>query len=473
MNLKTILLAAGLAVALSGPGYAAGMFNGFPVTCGAASGTGPGNTTPTLTPTGNAGAAAAVLTTVPAGPCPPTGNELQPADTALPQGQSPQTVLIPLNVQAAFFNGLPGASNVLIGGDATTNLFQRATTGASETTTYAYGGPDRWAYWSGTGTAVTVSRDSTAADLQTGYQYAFKMARTSGQTGVVQTCMAQEVESANAYQFAGTTAELDFHATTGANFSAANSNMTAYIVYGTGADEGMQKLAWGLNAGGGGSTAWTGQANATAAVISLGGVSTAGRYAAIANIPATATEIGVALCYTPVGTAGTNDYIAFGNIQLRRNTANAAFASATVGYASTAVPLASFERRPSFLEAQYQYRYFYKLTEGAAIQTRAECFNSDTTHAQCQIYTPVPMRIAPVFTGDGGFTAGFATPTTTAGTTLGNCSALALSALVASTVASTNNFVVQCTATTVPAAGTTGFMYDNNGAGVMKASSEL
>ena len=42
--------------------------------------------------------------------------------------------------------------NWLIGGDATTNLFQRATTGSSVTTTLTYGGPDRWAYWSGTNT---------------------------------------------------------------------------------------------------------------------------------------------------------------------------------------------------------------------------------------------------------------------------------------------------------------------------------
>src|SRR5262249_53171477 len=46
--------------------------------------------------------------------------------------------------------------NVLIGGDATTNLWQRATTGSSVTTTSTYGGPDRWAYASGTNTAMTV-----------------------------------------------------------------------------------------------------------------------------------------------------------------------------------------------------------------------------------------------------------------------------------------------------------------------------
>jgi hypothetical protein len=94
--------------------------------------------------------------------------------------------------------------NVLIGGDAGTNLFQRATTGSSVTTTITYGGPDRWAYWSGTATAMTVSRDTTAADLPSAaYQAAFKMARTSGQTGVIPLCMVQEVETVNAVMFQG------------------------------------------------------------------------------------------------------------------------------------------------------------------------------------------------------------------------------------------------------------------------------
>src|ERR1700685_2854114 len=151
--------------------------------------------------------------------------------------------------------------NWLIGGDATTNLFQRGTTGSSVTTTITYGGPDRWAYWSGTSTAMTVSQDTTAAELRPGYKAAFKMARTSGQTGVVQMCMMQEVESVNSYGFQGSTAEVDFEAITGANFSAASGNMTVYYITGTGTDQGVSTAAFNLNAGGGGSSLWTGAVN--------------------------------------------------------------------------------------------------------------------------------------------------------------------------------------------------------------------
>lgn len=383
---------------------------------------------------------------------------------------------------AGYSGGLPSKGNVLIGGIADSNLFQRATTGASVTTTVTYGGPDRWAYWSGTNTAMTVSQDTTAADLRPGTKAAFKMARTSGQTGVVQMCMLQEIESVNVYQFQGQTAELDFEAITGANFSPASGNVTVYIITGTGTDQGVagsNSVAFGLNAGGGGSGGWTGQANATAAVISLSGTGTTGRYAAVARIPATATEMAVALCMTPVGTAGTNDYVAFQNIQLVRNASLTAKASTTLGYScdnsiQTQINCTALDRtRPAALEALLQYRYFYKITEGAAITQRGPCAAIDTTHTNCYLNTPVPMRIAPVFSGDGGFTAGFASPTSTTQATLGNCSAVALAVTVASAVASPLGFMVTCTATTIPAAGVASFLYDNNGSGIIKASSEL
>jgi hypothetical protein len=84
----------------------------------------------------------------------------------IPNGQpSAQSQYAPATLLGNYSQTLPGNNpeNALIGGDATTNLWQRATTGSSVTTTITYGGPDRWAYWSGTSTAMTVSRSSTAA----------------------------------------------------------------------------------------------------------------------------------------------------------------------------------------------------------------------------------------------------------------------------------------------------------------------
>jgi hypothetical protein len=214
--------------------------------------------------------------------------------------------------------------------------------------------------------------------------------------------MAQEVESANAYQLAGQTVELSFNANTGANFSAANYNMTAYVVYGTGADEGISKLAYGINAGGGGGSGWTGQTNATAAVIGLGGVSTAGRYVAVANVPSTATEVGVALCWTPVGTAGTNDYVAFDGIQLVRNPALAQYVSTTTGYSTATVPATAFDRRSFQVEAVLQERYFWEISEPAAsVAVGSAGTYYTTTTCLVPFAFPVTMRIAPTVSFGG------------------------------------------------------------------------
>lgn len=288
--------------------------------------------------------------------------------------------------------------NFLVGGDATTNLFQRATTGASETTTVAYGGPDRWAYWSGTATAMTVSRSSTAADLPAGTQYGFKMARTSGQTGVVQMCMMQEIESVNSYPLAGQTLEVDFHAATGANFSAASANMKVYLMTGTGADEGVAGSAsgaFGLNAGGGGSGGWTGQVN-TPVIVSLGAVSTLNRYSVAIPVPAGITEAGIALCYTPVGTAGTNDYVTFSKIQATPNSALAGVAGTAGVVLNVNDPRAkSFAHRPQAIETELQQRYFVQINEPAASKAVGTGNYQTSTICDVTIPLPVTMRAIP------------------------------------------------------------------------------
>jgi hypothetical protein len=366
---------------------------------------------------------------------------------------------------AGLNNSQPTRNNVLIGGDATTNLWQRATTGSSVTTTVTYGGPDRWAYWSGASTAMTVSRDSTAADLPaSAYQYGFKMARTSGQTGVVQVCMAQEIESVNSYQLAGSTVEFDFHATAGANFSAASSNMTAYIVYGTSTDEGMASLAKGLNGGGGGSAGWTGQANATAAVIPI--TTTNARYAAIATVPATATEVGVALCFTPVGTAGTNDYIAFSGIQLVRNSALASKVSATLGYACTTINCTGFDRRQQGDETDLQYRYYYQVNDNVANTVPITLCQATTTSAVvCPIPFPVTMRTAPTATASASTAFG---DTATAGAPTA-CTGFAV--VASSTSVQTGK--VTCTAGATTTAGGSSQLVGANTAANVNFSAEL
>jgi hypothetical protein len=290
--------------------------------------------------------------------------------------------------------------NVIPGGDATTNNWAHGTTGASVTTTLTYGGPNSFAYWSGASTAVTVSKDTTAANLATGYKADFLFQRTAAQTGVVQACMAHEVENVNSLAFQGQIAELDFNVATGANFS--GTGVTAYITYGTLAagDEGTAKLAYGINAGGGGGSGWTGQVNQSA-TYALAANSGPVRLTFAAPIPVTATEIGVAICWTPTGTAGTSDYLALSGIQLTKNSALAKVAATAATFLNPNDNRAkAFAFRPQSFETFLQQRYAYVLSEPAAgvIVPTGIGQSASTTVCLLSIPFPVPMRAAPTFT---------------------------------------------------------------------------
>jgi hypothetical protein len=240
------------------------------------------------------------------------------------------------------------------------------------------------------------------------------MARTSGQTGVIPVCMLQEVESVNSYAYSGQTAEVDFHATAGANFSAASSTMTVNIITGTSTDEGAAKAAFGLNAGGGGGSGWTGQANVT---LSVPISTTNNRYTVVAPVPTGTTEMAVAFCFTPVGTASTNDYIALAGIQLTRNSSLTAVAGSSGAVLSANDARAkAFVRRPQALETEMQQRYYYQITDNVANTVPiAMCQATTTAAVVCPIIFPVTMRAAPTATASAttafGDTATAGTPT--------------------------------------------------------------
>lgn len=364
---------------------------------------------------------------------PLTGNELLPADTQLPGGLNPQSEAISTAQIAGYIGSSRGTGfrNALIGGDFTTNLWQRGTSVGTITTTATYTA-DRLFAWSGTSTTMSVAQDTTAGEFSPGYAMAAKVSRTGA--GVVQTCVAQIVESTGSYVFQGTTPELDFIAAAGAGFSATASQVQAYITYGTAVDEGASKFAFGLNGGGGGSSGWTGQTNVVAALVPIS--TTVGRYVAVGTvIPATAKEIGVAICWTPVGASPTNDYVALSGLQLTRNSSLSALAGTAV--ATTNVQASAFERRPQEIETGLQQRYFVGVPEpatGAAVS--AICEATGATAGACTFTVPVTMRGIPVVTipATGTFKVNIAgTATTWVTPTAGTCSVSACNLTIGNT----------------------------------------
>ena len=109
----------------------------------------------------------------------------------------------------------------------------------------------------------------------------------------------------------------------------------------------------------------------------------------------------------------------------------------------------AFERRPASVEALIDYSYWYYNFENQSIITAvATCENTSTTVANCFVPYPVPMRIVPAVQ----YTSGFQAFVQVGETSVNACTlaAAATYALVPNNLGTT----VQCTATTLPAAGT-------------------
>ena len=326
------------------------------------------------------------------------------------------------------------ADNFLIGGDFGQNLWQRGTTGPGGTITYNANPPytaDRWFAWSSLASSTfTVNQVTTAAALPAGTADALQVKIANSVTGKGQMCVAQEIPANASNYLAGHTVELDFSTYPGATFTGATVN--AYISYGTdsGGDNGSNNYAYALNAAGSGTTAWTGFANASVGAYTPT-VSTLQKWAVVGNIPTTATEVAVALCFTPSGTSsgtGGTDYIDYSQVQLRKADHLAPFANAATAYAVTASgvnpavgyitlpPVTStvgtalviqqptqqgvipaFTRRQQTLEQLLQYAFYYQWNDltTAGLPIGPAGYYNTTTACQIQFPLPAPLYKAP------------------------------------------------------------------------------
>jgi hypothetical protein len=361
--------------------------------------------------------------------------------------------------------------NALIGGDFGTNLFAYGATVSTITTTNTYVA-NRWFAWSGTSTTIGGAQETAAADIPQAYEASLRITRTG--SGVIQSCVAQVVESINSYAFQGGTAEFDFHALAGAGFSGASNNLQVYVATGTGTDEGSGKMAFGLNGGatvtgsgttyvGAGAVAWTGQVNLGPFLVPI--TTSWARYTVAAPIPIGAKEVAVAICWTPVGASPTNDYFEFTGAQLTRNSALTALAGtggAFIGQNDTRAK--AFARRSQEVETGLQQRYFWQNNE-ASTNVMGVGAAASTTSTRYFIQNPVTMRTAP-------------TPIATVGslTSTGSTGAqTALTALAATANASTVS-AIGLTGTGFTASFTAGqgeVMFSNSGTGAIGGNGEL
>lgn len=265
------------------------------------------------------------------------------------------------------------------------NIYQRGTTAVSAINTTATYHADRWAGYANTG-AASATLTNVTTTLPAGFGNSEQVQRANSNASLQPIFLVQEIPTSDVIPLQGQNVCVSAYLLAGANFSAASSAITVQVITGTGTDQGLSGLL---------AATWTGQAttlnSATQAI-----TATWTRYTPSAwcfTMPATATEAAVQFGFTPVGTAGANDWF---------QVTGAQFEQVALNNAPSAVGVATaYEQRHFGIETTKVQRYFWQLTE-ANTANASTCYVTGSNTQVCALQNPVVMRAAPT----AGITAG-------------------------------------------------------------------
>lgn len=217
-----------------------------------------------------------------------------PTSSDLVKNGATQIALLGQDLDTFLFR--PFTRNGIINGGF--DIWQRGTSIANDASYTKYCADRFQVNRAGLATGATISRQSSSL---TGIQYAARVQRDSGNTNTGAIYFLTALESADSYRFAGQSVTISFYARAGANYSSASSALSVRVDYGTGTDQSM-------------GTGFTGQ---TAVITQTATLTTSWqRFTYTGTVASAATEIGFYSFYTPVGTAGANDYYEITGIQL-------------------------------------------------------------------------------------------------------------------------------------------------------------
>jgi hypothetical protein len=305
-------------------------------------------------------------------------------------------------------------------------------TGGTTSITALQFAADRWFVdtnvGSGAGQAAVITSSPSPPP---GFTQSVKMWRNSGAL-LQPVCSLHEIETIRSTQIQGQPVIFSVYVQPLAGFTAAAGLIQAYIISGTGTDQGLGTLTASPAI----TPAWTGIAGGTTAVAagtlspswSVGTTAAWTRlYTQPFPIPLTATEVGVELCFTPVGSSsGATDGFAFTGAQLE------------VAGANNLAP-SPFEFKPLAADLRDAQRFFYQINETATLTTPISCGSEAVNTQTCTFPLPVPMRgTTPVVVipTTGTFKQNVAGSATTWATpTAGNCGTTACLITSATTAA--------------------------------------
>lgn len=332
----------------------------------------------------------------------------------------------------------PSASfrNILDGGDMTVNPFQRniptlASGGiiaAAITNTPTYFA-DRWFGVGGATSSLLMSQiaDATVPSFNLSlFHY-----RTASNADILPLKLGQVIEQADVIKLQGSQITFSFWARPGATYS--GGALTVQVISGTGT------IANGTAANMV-TAAWTGQANViNATQVMLTGMT---RYNFSGVVPNNATQLGVLITWTPVGTAsGATDGIFFNGGQLEMG------------------GLSPFEHRDIQVELEICQRYAWSVPEPAAGVVVGSGMNTTSSVNVFYMAAPVQFRAAPTVTVATGTFKTQQANTATAGT------------ITPGTTHTPNAISINCSSTGVAGQGT--LLIGGGGSGYILASADL
>jgi hypothetical protein len=230
-----------------------------------------------------------------------------------------------------------------------------------------------WSYQTGT---VGVTTTRVAAALAR-FPYAIRWGRPIGNSTTGLTALGQTLETIDSLRLAGQTVALSFYARKGTDFTASSSNVAVKLYTGKGTDQSSVNMVAG---------SWTTSATPIDSTATL--TTTWQRFTYTATLPSDITQIGLALSWTPTGTAGPDDNVYLTGVQLEAGSVATEFEFKAIGQ-----------------ELANCQRYYYRNTaDQSTSQFAAWSPALSTTAVECFIPLPVSMRTTPT-SGGGGILA--------------------------------------------------------------------
>jgi hypothetical protein len=252
------------------------------------------------------------------------------------------------------------AKNAIINGGY--DIAQRGTSGTLTTAGKVFT-LDRWYTSIAAGMSVAYSQQASTV---AGTRYCGRIGRTAGNTNTTNFGFIQDVETSNSIIYAGQTITISFYARAGANFSAASSALTHYVIQGTGTDQSDY------------SAGFTGRTVLSTGTATL--TTSFQRFSYTATVAATTTELNFQATYVPVGTAGANDYYEITGVQFE------------LGSVAT-----TFSRAGGTIQGELSacQRYYVRQGGNTAYEAMGIGSANQTTTCVVPVSVPVTLRTSP------------------------------------------------------------------------------